>query len=47
MEFIWLVEEIGRITGYKATELCWMTWMIQSEAGMSKMEKYQALLPMI
>jgi len=46
-DFIRLVEEIGSITDYKATELCWMTWMIQSEAGMSKMEKYQALLPMI
>lgn len=47
MEFIWLVEEIGQITGYQATELCWMTWMIQSEAGLSKIKKYQAILPMI
>ncbi len=47
IEFIRLVEKIGKVTGYRATELCWMTWMVQSEAGKSKMEKYQALLPMI
>lgn len=47
IEFIRLVEEIGEETGYRAIELCWMTWMVQSEVGMSKMEKYQALLPMI
>ena len=47
IEFIQLVEKIGKITGYRAIELCWMTWMVQSEAGKSKMEKYQALLPMI
>jgi len=47
IEFIRLVEKIGKITGYRAIELCWMTWMVQSEADKSKMEKYQALLPMI
>jgi len=47
IEFVQMVEEIGEVTGHKAIELCWMTWLIQSEAGMSRMEKYSALLPMI
>ena len=27
IEFILTVEQIARRTGYKATELCWMTWL--------------------
>ena len=45
--FVRLVEQVARDTGYKAIELCWMTWLIQSEAGMSRMEKYKTLLPRI
>jgi hypothetical protein len=29
IEFINSVEHIVKITGYKATELCWMTWLLQ------------------
>jgi hypothetical protein len=47
IEFVYLMDEIAAMTGYRAIELCWMTWLIQSEAGMSRMEKYSALLPMI
>ena len=47
IEFILLVERIAPETGYKAVELCWMTWLIQSEAGLSRVEKYAPLLPMI
>ena len=47
IEFVKLMERIGPEVGYKAIALCWMTWMIQSEAGMSRMEKYAALLPRI
>ncbi len=47
IEFILLVEQIAPEVGYKAIELCWMTWLIQSEAGLSRVEKYAALLPMI
>jgi thermostable 8-oxoguanine DNA glycosylase len=47
IEFVYLMDEIAAMTGYRAIELCWMTWLIQSEAGMSRMEKYQNLLPMI
>ena len=45
--FVRLVEQVARDTGHRAVELCWMTWMIQSEAGMSRMEKYADLLPRI
>ena len=44
IEFVRFVERIAPEVGYKAIALCWMTWMIQSEAGMSRMEKYAALL---
>lgn len=47
MDFVRLMDRIAQDTGYKAIELCWMTWMIQSEAGMSRMEKYADLLPEI
>ena len=47
IEFVKFMERIAPEVGYKAIALCWMTWMIQSEAGMSRMEKYAALLPRI
>jgi hypothetical protein len=47
LEFIVLVEKLAPHTGYKAIELCWMTWLIQSEAGLSRTEKYASLLPNI
>jgi len=45
--FVRLVEQIAEDTGYRAIELCWMTWLIQSEAGLSRIEKYSTLLPRI
>jgi hypothetical protein len=47
IEFVKLIERIAPEVGYKAIAICWMTWMIQSEAGMSRMEKYASLLPRI
>ena len=47
IEFVHLMERMAPEVDYKAIELCWMTWLIQSEAGMSRMEKYSALLPRI
>jgi len=47
IDFVRVVEQMGKDTGHKAIELCWMTWLVQSEAGMSRMEKYSALLPRI
>ena len=47
IEFIQLVERLAPQTGYRAIELCWMTWLVQSEAGLSRTEKYASLLPKI
>jgi hypothetical protein len=47
IEFVKFMEHIAPEVGYKAIAMCWMTWMIQSEAGMSRMEKYASLLPRI
>ncbi len=47
IDFVLFVEEIAPQVGYKAIELCWMTWLIQSEAGLSRTEKYASLLPKI
>jgi hypothetical protein len=44
IDFVRLMEHMAPEVGYRAIELCWMTWMIQSEAGMSRMEKYSSLL---
>ncbi|MGA9049263.1 MAG: hypothetical protein WB588_09750 [Dehalococcoidia bacterium] len=47
IEFIHLVERLAPSTGYRAIELCWMTWLVQSEAGLSRTIKYASLLPKI
>jgi len=47
IDFVKLVERMAPAVGYRAIALCWMTWMVQSEAGMSRMEKYASLLPRI
>jgi len=47
IDFVRLIDKIANQTGYKAIELCWMTWLIQSEAGISRIEKYSTLLPKI
>lgn len=46
-DFVKLVEQIARETGYKSIELCWMSWLIQSESAMSRLEKYSAVLSKI
>ena len=47
IDFIKEVEHVALETGYKAIELCWMTWLIQSEAGSIRIAKYAHLLPKI
>ena len=47
IEFVKLVEKLAPALGYRAIELCWMTWLVQSEAGLSRTEKYASLLPKI
>lgn len=45
--FIKKVENIAKETGYRAIELCWMTWLIQSEAGLIRIKRYAEVLPKI
>ncbi|MBI5253459.1 MAG: hypothetical protein HY930_03565, partial [Euryarchaeota archaeon] len=45
--FIEAVHEISKETGYRAIELCWMTWLVQSEGGKIRSEKYAKVLPRI
>ena len=33
IEFIKKVEEIAKLTGYRAIELCWMTWFIHNDSA--------------
>ena len=47
LDFVTLIEKLAPQTGYRAIELCWMTWLVQSEAGLSRTEKYASLLPQI
>jgi hypothetical protein len=46
MEFIHLMNDLSKETGYKAIELCWMTWL-QSETDTSKIEKHSKNLPRV
>jgi len=45
--FIKRVEEIARMCGYKPIELCWMTWLVQSEGKILRSEKYSDILSKI
>lgn len=45
--FVEKAEEMARSSGYRPTELCWMTWLIQPEGRIMRMEKYSGILQMI
>ncbi|MEM2437634.1 MAG: hypothetical protein QXN75_06695, partial [Thermoproteota archaeon] len=47
IEFINRVEEVALNCGYKPIELCWMTWLIQPEGKVMRMEKYSSILSKI
>jgi hypothetical protein len=47
VEFIKTVEEIAPECGYRPIELCWMTWLIQSENDLIHMEKHSEILSKI
>jgi hypothetical protein len=47
MKFIKKVEKIASVCGYRPIELCWMTWLIQPEGKMIRVEKYSKILPKI
>lgn len=47
IEFIKKAEEVARACGYRPIELCWMTWLIQPEGKIMRMEKYSNILSRI
>ncbi|KXA88902.1 hypothetical protein AKJ62_04230, partial [candidate division MSBL1 archaeon SCGC-AAA259D14] len=44
IEFVETVDRIAFLTGYRTIELCWMTWLVQSEGEKIRMEKYGDVL---
>ena len=44
LELISTIECMASLSGYKPIEICWMTWMIQPEGNLIRMEKYRKLL---
>lgn len=47
LELISTIERMAGLSGYRPIEICWMTWMIQSEGNMTRMEKYRDILDKI
>jgi len=47
IEFVKKAEEVALTCGYRPVELCWMTWLIQPEGKMIRMEKYSNVLSKI
>ena len=47
LELVDTIATIGRVTGHRPIELCWMTWMVQSEGKTMRMNKYRDLLQRI
>jgi len=47
IEFIKKAEEVALACEYRPIELCWMTWLIQPEGKMIRMEKYSGILSKI
>jgi hypothetical protein len=47
MEFIRKAEEVALACGYRPIELCWMTWLIQPEGRLMRIEKYSNILSKI
>ena len=45
--FIRRVHQIAKITGYRAIELCWMTWLVQYEGKNLRAEKYRSVMDLI
>jgi hypothetical protein len=45
--FIRTMEDMAHATGYRPIDMCWMTWMVQSEGDKIRSEKYKDILPRI
>ena len=38
------IDRVAILSGYRPIEICWMTWLIQSEGNVIRMEKYRKVL---
>jgi hypothetical protein len=47
IEFVKKAEQVALACGYRPTELCWMTWLIQPEGKIMRMKKYSNVLSKI
>ena len=47
IEFVKRAEELALACGYRPIELCWMTWLIQPEGKLMRIEKYSKILSKI
>lgn len=47
IELVRTIDKMADISGYRSIEICWMTWLIQSEGNMIRMEKYRHILKRI
>ena len=47
MELTQTIDRMSELSGYRPIEICWMTWLIQSEGNMMRMDKYRNLLDRI
>jgi hypothetical protein len=47
LELIDTIDRVAELTGHRPIELCWMTWMVQSEGKTMRMDKYRELLQRI
>lgn len=47
VEFVKKAEEVASACGYRPVEICWMTWLMQPEGKMMRMEKYSSILSKI
>jgi len=47
LELVNTIDRMAVLSGYRPIEICWMTWLIQSEGKVIRMEKYRQLLDRI
>ncbi|MCP8304194.1 MAG: hypothetical protein H3Z50_01790 [archaeon] len=47
IEFVKKAEKIALTCGYRPIELCWMTWLVQPEGKIMRMERYSNILSKI
>jgi len=47
IELVRTIEKIASISFYRSIEICWMTWLVQSEGEVIRMEKYRDVLERI